>query len=483
MSKLIKNELIKIFSKKSMIVIGVLILAVILITNITTKMQSKSSGSSVYSDGMIAYYDERLAQLDPEKPANWNEYIELKTERDVAVLAKDYSYESWEYAVISEQIQPFIAQINNYSYGENKDEEKLKEVQAQYDEMVTYLNQGDWQYFAKQELAQTNEQIQMVKQQLEADQENRELKAQLKNLELTRDVARIRLEKNIKYGEETYPSIALSRYKEYQAQAYQYETEDNLSYQEQKDRDSVLEKASLYAYDVEHDTEFQNTATANYQMQNSISSYIILIVLVVVIIAGATISDEFSKGTIKLLLVRPYSRTKILLSKLIAVFASMVIVTAFILLLQFIIGGFVFGFHTYHLNIMQFDFNQNSVISINLLLYVLLTFVCQLPVLLLIGMLAFALGTIFLSSPLAIALPIFGYMGSEMINMAALQMGWDWIRYFVTPNWNLTQYLFGGLPVMEGTTPVFSLIVCAIYFAIMLAVSIVVFKKRNIKNV
>lgn len=483
MIKLIKNEIIKIFSKKSMIVIGVLITAVILISNISTKIQSQNSNSTVYSDEIISYYDEKLAQLDPEKPANWNEYIELKTERDMAELAKDYTYESWEYAIISQQIQPVISQINNYRYGENKEEEKLKEVQTQYDEMVKSLKEGNWQYFAKKELEDTNKQIEIIQNQLEMDKENTELQMQLKNLELTKQIATIRLEKNICYGEENYPSIALSRYQLYQSELNQYEMTKNLSYEEQKEKNAVWEKARLYAYDVEYDTEFQNTATANYQMQNSINSYVVLIVLTLVILAGAIVSDEFSKGTIKLLLVRPYSRTKILLSKLIAVFVSMAIVTAFILFLQFIIGGFVFGFNTYHMNTMQFDFTQGNVISMNLLVYILLTFVAQLPVLFLIGMLAFALGTIFLSSPLAIALPIFGYMGSEMINMVALQMGWDWIRYFVTPNWNFTQYLFGGLPFMEGTTPIFSLLICSIYFVIMIAILIIIFKKRNIKNV
>ena len=74
-------------------------------------------------------------------------------------------------------------------------------------------------------------------------------------------------------------------------------------------------------------------------------------------------------------------------------------------------------------------------------------------------------------------------MGSEVINLVALSYGWNWIKYFVTPNWDLSQYLFGGSPMFRNMSVEFSITICAIYFVIMLVASIVTFKKRNIKNV
>ena len=44
-----------------------------------------------------------------------------------------------------------------------------------------------------------------------------------------------------------------------------------------------------------------------------------------VIVAGTIVSNEFQKGTIKLLLTRPYSRNKILLSKYIVSIISILI--------------------------------------------------------------------------------------------------------------------------------------------------------------
>ena len=483
MSKLIKNELIKIFSKKSMIVIGVIILVIIIGFNVLNKIsQSMSNSYSAYSEGYIQYLDEELSNLDPNKPSDINKYVETKSQKDLATLAKDYKETSWQAEVIGTVISPIIEEMNNYEYID-KNNEALTISKAQYDEMLTALKNNDWKYFANKELDSLNTQIEELNTLIAQDSENEDLKTQLKSLELQKEVVNLRLDKNINYGSDNYKSIAVQNYRMYMGNYIQSSQGKNLTDEEKSEINGYLEKANLYKYDLYNDTEYQNTATANYTFQNSIGTYIAIIVMIVVIVAGVSISEEFNKGTVKLLVVRPYSRTKILISKLIAVFITMLITTATILLLQFIIGGIVYGFGTYMMNIVQFDFTTNSIVTLNIFAYLGLIFICKLPIFILIGTLAFALSTLFLNSPLAVALPILGYMGSDMINMIAISYKWDWVKYFVTPNWDLSQYLFGGTPMFSGISVEFSITICAIYFVIMLVASIVSFKKRNIKNV
>ena len=483
MSKLIKNELIKIFSKKSMIVIGVIILVIIIGFNVLNKIsQNMSNSYSAYSEGYIQYLDEELSNLDPNKPSDINKYVETKSQKDLATLAKDYKETSWQAEVIGTVISPIIEEMNNYEYID-KNNEALTTSKAQYDEMLTALKNNDWKYFANKELDSLNTQIEELNALIAQDSENDDLKTQLKSLELQKEVVNLRLDKNINFGSDNYKSIAVQNYRMYMGNYIQSSQGKNLTDEEKSEINGYLEKANLYKYDLYNDTEYQNTATANYTFQNSIDTYIAIIVMVVVIVAGVSISEEFNKGTVKLLLVRPYSRTKILISKLIAVFITMLITTATILLLQFIIGGIVYGFGTYMMNVVQFDFTTNSIITLNIFAYLGLIFICKLPIFILIGTLAFALSTLFLNSPLAVALPILGYMGSDVINMIAISYKWDWVKYFVTPNWDLSQYLFGGTPMFSGISIEFSITICAIYFVIMLVASIVSFKKRNIKNV
>ncbi len=483
MSKLIKNELIKIFSKKSMIVIGVIILAIIIGFNVLNKIsQNMSNSYSAYSEGYIQYLDEELSNLDPNKPSDINKYVETKSQKDLATLAKDYKETSWQAEVIGTVISPIIEEMNNYEYID-KNNEALTTSKAQYDEMLTALKNNDWKYFANKELDSLNTQIEELNTLIAQDSENEDLKTQLKSLELQKEVVNLRLDKNINYGSDNYKSIAVQNYRMYMGNYIQSSQGKNLTDEDKSEINGYLENANLYKYDLYNDTEYQNTATANYTFQNSIGTYIAIIVMVVVIVAGVSISEEFNKGTVKLLLVRPYSRTKILISKLIAVFITMLVTTVAILLLQFIIGGIVYGFGTYMMNVVQFDFTTNSIITLNIFAYLGLIFICKLPIFILIGTLAFALSTLFLNSPLAVALPILGYMGSDVINMIAISYKWDWVKYFVTPNWDLSQYLFGGTPMFSGISIEFSITICAIYFVIMLAASIVSFKKRNIKNV
>lgn len=483
MSKLIKNELIKIFSKKSMIVIGVIILVIIIGFNVLNKIsQSMSNSYSAYSEGYIQYLDEELSNLDPNKPSDINKYVETKSQKDLATLAKDYKETSWQAEVIGTVISPIIEEMNNYEYID-KNNEALTISKAQYDEMLTALKNNDWKYFANKELDSLNTQIEELNTLIAQDSENEDLKTQLKSLELQKEVVNLRLDKNINYGSDNYKSIAVQNYRMYMGNYIQSSQGKNLTDDEKSEINGYLENANLYKYDLYNDTEYQNTATANYTFQNSIGTYIAIIVMVVVIVAGVSISEEFNKGTVKLLLVRPYSRTKILISKLIAVFITMLITTVAILILQFIIGGIVYGFGTYMMNVVQFDFTTNSIVTLNIFAYLGLIFICKLPIFILIGTLAFALSTLFLNSPLAVALPILGYMGSDVINMIAISYKWDWVKYFVTPNWDLSQYLFGGTPMFSGISIEFSITICAIYFVIMLVASIVSFKKRNIKNV
>ena len=482
MNKLIKNELVKIFAKKSTIVMTIIILVVVIGFNILNKKGAEISGSySAYSNSYVSYLEEELKSLDANDPADVNDYVETKSELDVAKLGKEYTDISWQADVIQKFIAPVISEINNYKYLE-KDEESLNKVQKEYDEMVKALD-GNWKYFANKDLEEKNASIEELNKMLETDNENEDIKNQLQNLNFQKEVITLRLEKDIPYGSENYKSQAMQNYEMYMTNYNGYAQEKNITEDEKSEMNNYLQKANLYKYDIENDKEYQNPATANYTLQNSIGTYIVIIVLVIVIVAGVMISEEFNKGTIKLLLVRPYSRTKILMSKLIAVFITMLITTILIILLQLIIGGFVYGFNTYFMNVVQFDLTSSSIVTMNIFAYLGLIFVCKLPILILIGTLAFALSTLSLNSPLAIALPIFGYMGSEMINLVAVSYGWNWIKYFVTPNWDLSQYLFGGTPLFSNMSVEFSITICAIYFVIMLVCSIITFKKRNIKNV
>ena len=56
------------------------------------------------------------------------------------------------------------------------------------------------------------------------------------------------------------------------------------------------------------------------------------------------------------------------------------------------------------------------------------------------------------------------------------------IKFFVTPNWDFTEFLFGKMPQIEGTSLLFSMTICIVYFVIMLIASIEIFKRKDINR-
>lgn len=275
----------------------------------------------------------------------------------------------------------------------------------------------------------------------------------------------------------------LNQYQSAQSQCYSFEKENNLSYDEQKQQQSAIKTASLAKYHIEHDNISDKQSQFQDGMITIFSSYELFIIIMIVMIAGTIVSEEFNKGTIKLLLVRPYSRTKILVAKLLTAMIVLALTILIIILMQVVVGGIAFGFDGIQTTIAEYDFNLSQVVTFPLWQYVGILLLAKLPLYLLILMIAFAISTIFTNSPLAIVISLLGYMSTTIINSLAQAYQIDILKYFITMNWNMEQYLFGALPPFEGMTFTFSIIVCILYFVVMLIPTIIFFKKKNIKNI
>jgi len=141
------------------------------------------------------------------------------------------------------------------------------------------------------------------------------------------------------------------------------------------------------------------------------------------------------------------------------------------------------GFDSTTVPAVIYNHHTNQVETMSILQYITITTFAKIPIYLLLMTLAFACSTIFVNTAVSIVIPLLGYMGSRLLNQLALYYDIKALLYFVTPNWDFSQYLFGGLPEFQKLTIPFSLIVCFIYFAIMVVTMFTVFKKRNIKNI
>lgn len=482
MISLIQNELKKIFKKKSLLITLLVTLAFIILTNVIYKLDFGNSYYD-YIEEEISFYGEQLKTLDPEKDKDM--YAQYKTELEVYQLVKKYDEKSWQAKIIQSEMRSCISNINYYTYQEKSDS-GLKIAKAKYNEYIKRLDTDDWRYFAEEEVKEKNTEIDELKAMQEKTTnklEIKELQSQIRGYEISRQIATWRLEKDIPYGND-YKNNCLNSYMVAMEDIRSYdfgETEKN--YDSKKQYYKAQEMAAINKYDIENGTTVGDTSSAKGILLSTFDEYEIFLIVMFMMTAGVIVSEEFSKGTIKLLLIKPYKRSTILASKFITSIIVAIIVILLVLLMQFVVGGLIQGFDSFRNPTIIYDHTINNVKQINTIQYLAMQALGKAPMYILLMTLAFAFSTIFTNSALAITISLLGYMGSSVINMLALNLKLNWIKYFVTPNWNLTEYFWGGIPTFEGITLPFSIAIIVIYMVIMLVPTFIIFQKKNIKNI
>ena len=487
MSNLIKNELTKIFKKKTIYITMLLIFLMIVFINCINKYSNSSSYSAyMYSESYIESLKDELSNLNLEKPSDVTLYISLKSELDLSNLMEKYKDSDWKLSIINDRISPYITEINTYTYGADKSEEQARKATEEMENIIAKLDENDWKYFANEDLQNANSTIEELNNQKAQTQDTEIIKGlnnEIENAKVEKEIAEYRLEKNIPYGVD-YLNIALTRYQTSSETLISYDLDNKESdFEEQKEYNNALTTKEESRYIIETGTDINKSDSLKGSLQYFYSQYGVFIIVVIIMIAGTIVSEEWSKGTIKLLLVKPYTRTQILLSK----FLTVLIISAFVIvstiLMQILVGGILFGFESLFEPVVVYNLSTNSIQEMNIFAYLGIQTLTQLPIIILLATLAFAISTIFSNSALAITVSLLGYMGASIINQLAIAYNLSFMKYFVTMNWDLSQYLFGGLPYMEGMNLITSIIICVIYLLIMLIPTFIIFKKRNIKNI
>ena len=159
-----------------------------------------------------------------------------------------------------------------------------------------------------------------------------------------------------------------------------YNTKDieELDSQELQEYREYLQSANLNKYYIENNLSLDSNSRSIFL--NLFGNYEVFIILIGIVIAGSIVSEEFNRGTIKLLLVKPYNRIKILMSKFIVCILILLLSIGIIYISQLLIGGLINGFDGLSEPAIVYDFNTNKVEQINIFAYVALLGICKLPI-------------------------------------------------------------------------------------------------------
>ena len=253
-------------------------------------------------------------------------------------------------------------------------------------------------------------------------------------------------------------------------------------------------------------TELENTiAVTLYKLNNNIkisNEYHILddvlpvsigigkffIIIMIIMVAGSTISNEISTGSIKSLIISPVKRYKIYTAKILALITTAVVALLSLYAIVIITNQIFFG----ALTVKSFVTASNGVAhEINFYLYQLLFVLVEGISVLAFAMFALMMSTLTRNTAVSVGISIAGFFAQDMIMFIIGNISKrEWMNFIPYQHINLTKKilpnydLFNMGPVdmlQSSTTLTFSLIYLAVAFACILYTGYDSFIRRDIK--
>ncbi|HHV08685.1 MAG TPA: ABC transporter permease subunit [Clostridiales bacterium] len=201
-----------------------------------------------------------------------------------------------------------------------------------------------------------------------------------------------------------------------------------------------------------------------------------MVIIFAIVIAADMVAGEYTAGTMKLLLIRPHSRTKILLSKYIAVSLFAVVMLALLVVFGYATNALFYGLGDIHTTDLFLN-RQGQIVQQNVLMQVIKMYGLSIFPVMGYVTLAFAVSTILRNSALAVGISLFiMIVGNSMIEATAKMEG---LKYLPFANSDISLYIF-HLPARPEMTLGFSISVLFAYIFALTFISWMVFKKRDV---
>ena len=464
---LVKNEIIKIFHKAGIYVM----LLITLILSIISVVLNRYLSMDTLQNKFI--YEVKEENYDLKDPISLENYVADKSDYEFRKELSKYKYESPEYFYLDNNLYDVIYCQNRAKYVE-KDEKKEKECFS--DEEILLANAKNFDY--KKVLVEEKAELVKELDKIGKDADSSEVdyvksKILVIDYRIDNDFPKTYQSESVEL--EKYPDL----YREYfslDQNDKDYKNKEDLLIKKEKEKELFESKYKI-------DNKLYKTGK-NYNLRDNIiykfTSVDIFVLITIIMIAGSIVSEEFNKGTIKQLLVRPYSRSKILTSKIIA----SLLVFIFFLLCYTLIDGIVVaigsgGIKEIFEPVLIYNYNKGSVVEYSLFYYCLVSFLAILPKYLIIISFVFLVSIISTSTSVSMAAGYFLMFASSIINAFT---NVKVVNYLPVTVWDFSDYLFGGTSSLPYGSFTSSLIIVIITIIFLIGLSYFVFGKKNIKN-
>lgn len=249
-------------------------------------------------------------------------------------------------------------------------------------------------------------------------------------------------------------------------------------------KNNIRIQIDQYQYYLDNNINPLTPSAAKFSVKFMEQAIYMFLPLLIIILAGDSVSGEFSSKTIKILLTRAVPRWKVLLSKYLSllVLSSMVILET--LVLSLLISGFMFnswgfsepiatGFRS-----VGDKLDASNAIKLLEWQYIILIYSIGWFVSCVVGTISFMVSVLVRNTATSIGVMMAALIGGSFLQFFLAD--WPAVKYFFVINLNLPQYLTGSYQPISGMSLVFSTLVLLVWAASALAVSFWVFTKQDV---
>ena len=490
MIKLVKNELIKIFKRRSIYFLFILSIVVIIfynyknpdqnmivkeqtgnIPNVSTDYIESIKDSTDRYISLLAHNEFAKLYNDVFKENTWQRYA-LNKERN------GYTYEN----VYDQDMMKYLGNIMDYKYNQNTliTKELYETSKNKLNEYVKALKSDNWKEFVNLKIKNLEE-IKNTQNLLPED---------IKEINFEIDWYYLRLNNNITFNDNIINQYLKSYREKYYLIIYKESYIANKNSQADiSELNEYKSKLELYKYAIENNINYDMSNEKNIILNNKIDARIsfirifenfnLILIVITIYISSTIITEEITKQTIKNLLTKPHKRFAIIIAKIIACMITVVISIAFIGIVQFFVGGFIFGFDSYANGYIGYDIYNNKVFNISLLSYFIISGITRIFEYLIISLFCIFIGISNKNIAMSMILTLltFLFVDTALAEWSKVDALSKITRFFITNNWDFSTYLFGNISNINGITLWHSIVIYFIYFVLLLKVTIHKFEK------
>ncbi|MFR1709243.1 MAG: ABC transporter permease subunit [Clostridium sp.] len=490
------------------------------ITNIDSSKKNKDIQKKIYEEGI------KMSQTSIDNNISWDDWRwevvnQAATKSKEAIILSGiveglsgeellFNIYEFDISMFNEYMEMSKEELQKAIDSKNKESKELYDSVIKND-YLAYLEKNIKN--SKEEIKNLNSTIKTSEEEIKKNPNNKNLVSELENLKTQLKALEERLEateyrynnkipyddknwknntiRDISYkidekGERLLSETEFTQYNsEKVAKGYTYE-EYKKDYE--KKIKSIEQDIALNWYSLENnisqvkfDNDIRNSVDSTYLM------YVSFAIILCIIIGGGIVSSEYSTGTVRLLMIRPVSRWKILISKLISVFIIGYGVLLITVVLNIISSGIMNGFGGLATKVISFS--GESIVKQNFIISIIPKLLFSSISLIFIIALVFAISTIIKNTALAVGLTTVAYLGSSAATLIMANLGMRWVGKTILPYMSLSTFITNSYYIQMFKdqynivlNPTMGAIQLIVFAVILIIASFLVFEKRDVKN-